>query len=249
MPIQTENLHFKIGSHSILKNINLNLVQQKMVCLLGPNGSGKSTLLRLVYKFLSPTAGQLWLKDQALANISNKQLSRTLAVVPQCLPQQTDFTVQQIVWLGRQPFKKPMANYNQQDSKIVQQALEHMGLTALQKRFYKELSVGEQQRTMIARALAQTPKVLVLDEPTQSLDIFHQLQLLTLLHSLPIGVVFALHDLNLASRYSDAVVLLKAGEVYAAGPPKTVLTKKNIQAVYKIKAELVYQQGWVRVVY
>ncbi|TFE43345.1 ABC transporter ATP-binding protein [Streptomyces sp. ICN441] len=232
--ITTTRLSWSVKGHRLLDDIEMAAGDGKVVGLLGPNGSGKSTLLRLLAGLRRPDTGTIRYDDTSLDDLGRRVRARRLAVVEQDVSAHNRVNVRQIVELGRTPFRGRFDALTQYDRRIVDAALERTDITDKQHRSWHTLSGGEKQRTQLARALAQEPREILLDEPTNHLDIRHQLELLDLLTSLDVTCVVALHDLNLAARYCDHVVVLDGGGVAAAGVPETVLTPDLIASVYGV---------------
>jgi iron complex transport system ATP-binding protein len=207
-----------------------------MVGLLGPNGSGKTTLLKLASGELKPSQGKILLDNVILSSLSKNQIARKVAMVPQYFYMPFSFTVGEVVLLGRTPFIKMLAGEKENDRKAVQHSIETAGISDFENRIFNELSGGERQRAILALAMAQEPKLLLLDEPTAHLDINHQIELLELVRKLNseqgVTIAAVMHDLNLASLYFDRLVILKDGAIYADGSPQEVLTADIIQHVY-----------------
>lgn len=243
MSIRVDGLHFQYGANHILNGINLEVQQGKLVGLIGPNGSGKSTCLKCLYRVLKPSHGAIFIEDQALTQMPIKASAQKMAVVSQHNQTQFDFSVEEMLLLGRSPYKRALERDNERDYALVDKALEAVSMTAFRTRSYSSLSGGEQQRIMLARALVQEPSYLVLDEPTNHMDVQHQLALLKLVKDTGITTIAALHDLNLAMQYCDWIVVLKNGEVYTSGQPQVVLTEALIQAVYGVKAKCIQVEG------
>lgn len=208
----------------------------EMVGLLGPNGSGKTTLIKLASGVLKPNQGEVKIDGCCLSKLSRRSIARSVAVVPQAFHIPFAFTAAEVVMLGRTPFLRALAEDSKQDREIVSHALELVGIAEFGTRLFGELSGGEQQKVILAMALAQQPKLLLLDEPTAHLDIAHQVEILELVRGLNIGqgltVVAAMHDLNLAALYFDRLILLKEGRVVADGTPAQVLTEAQIESVF-----------------
>lgn len=223
----------------ILTQFSLELRPGQFVGLIGPNGSGKSTLIRALSRALRPAAGVVLLDDQDLyANLSARVSARSIAVVPQDTGVSLDFTVREIARMGRSPHlpRRPFTGETAQDEQIVSEALVLVGVADLAERSITTLSGGERQRVLLARALAQQPDVLLLDEPTAHLDLRHQTETLTLARNLAHNggkaVLAALHDLNLAAAFCDQLALLHEGRIAALGTPAEVLTAENLRQVY-----------------
>ncbi|MFD3936003.1 ABC transporter ATP-binding protein [Streptomyces sp. NPDC058611] len=249
--ITTTQLSWSVKGHRLLDNIEMAAHDGKTVGLLGPNGSGKSTLLRLLAGLRRPDIGTIRYDDTALNDLSARVLARRLAVVEQDVSAHNHVNVRQVVELGRTPFRGRFDALTEHDRRIVDAALERTDITDKQHRTWHTLSGGERQRTQLARALAQEPREILLDEPTNHLDIRHQLELLDLLTSLDVTCVIALHDLNLAARYCDHIVVLDHGQVAAAGAPESVLTPDLIKSVYGVNVlvDREHTTGTLRITY
>jgi iron complex transport system ATP-binding protein len=220
----------------VLHNIDLSVKAGEMVGLLGPNGSGKTTLLKLASGILKPTQGEIKLDGSSLSQLSRKSIARNIAVVPQQFHIPFAFTASEVVMLGRTPFLRPLAEETEADRRLVNNALELVGIRELAQRRFDELSGGERQKVILAMALAQQPTLLLLDEPTVHLDITHQIETLELVKRLNVEegltIIGAMHDLNLAALYFDRLILLKEGRVWADGTPNQVLTETKISEVF-----------------
>nr|WP_042178507.1 ABC transporter ATP-binding protein [Kibdelosporangium sp. MJ126-NF4]CEL13226.1 ABC transporter (iron.B12.siderophore.hemin), ATP-binding component [Kibdelosporangium sp. MJ126-NF4]CTQ98917.1 ABC transporter (iron.B12.siderophore.hemin), ATP-binding component [Kibdelosporangium sp. MJ126-NF4] len=232
--ITATDLSWSVKGHRLLDSIDMAAQEGMTVGLLGPNGSGKSTLLRLLAGLRRPDTGTVRYDDTSLRDLSRRMLARRLAVVEQDVSAHSHVNVRQVVELGRTPFRGRFDGLTEHDRRVVDAALQRVDIADKQRQSWNTLSGGEKQRAQLARALAQEPREILLDEPTNHLDIRHQLELLDLLTSLDITCVIALHDLNLAVRYCDHVVILDHGMVVAAGSPETVLTPDLIKSVYGV---------------
>ncbi len=233
--ITATGLSWSVKSHLLLDNIDLEADDGKIVGLLGPNGSGKTTLLRLLAGLRRPDSGTVQYDHTSLRDIGRRTLARRLAVVEQDVSAHDNVSVRQVVELGRTPFRGRFDALTDDDQRIVEAALHRANIADKQHRDWHTLSGGEKQRTQLARALAQQPREILLDEPTNHLDIRHQLELLNLLRTLDVTCVIALHDLNLAARYCDHIVILHHGKVAAAGSPEAVLTADLIESIYGVE--------------
>ena len=238
MKLEGKNLEALLGGAQILKGVSLEAEGRELVGVIGPNGSGKSTLLKCLYRVLRPSSGAVWLDGRELENISRKQSARSMAVVAQHNDLSFEFTVQEMVLMGRSPHKRLLERDSGTDLAIAEKALAQVGLEHLAQRPFSSLSGGERQRVILARALAQQAPILILDEPNNHLDIKFQLQLMELLRSLPCTVVAALHDLNLAAMYCDRLYVMKDGQVAGQGKPEEVLTPQLIRQVYEVEARV-----------
>ena len=238
MKITTEQLQATLGGSHILKGVSIEVSDKDFVGIIGPNGSGKSTLLKSIYRVLTPQSGTVFLDGNALNSYKPKESARKMAVVAQHNYYNFEFSVQDVVLMGRAPHKKAMERDNADDYRIVREALEKVNMGGFAQRSFSTLSGGEQQRVILARALAQQTQCLILDEPTNHLDIKYQLQLMDIVRSLRLTVVAAIHDLNIAAMYCNKLFVLQNGRIIAFGPPKQVLTREFIPQVYEVDAKL-----------
>ena len=236
MQLDVTAVSLAIGAARIVADVTLHVPPGEIVGLIGPNGSGKTTLLRSVYRRLRPVAGYIRLNDADVWQMSARQSAQHTGVVVQENSAGFEFSVQEVVALGRTPHKTVFAPDNQHDAHIVAQALAQVQMAAFAERPFATLSGGEKQRVLVARALAQQPKLLVLDEPTNHLDIRYQLELLELVRSLGITTLVTLHDLNLAAAYCHRLYLLHEGSIVANGRVADVLTTENIARVFHVLA-------------
>ncbi|WP_030322872.1 ABC transporter ATP-binding protein [Streptomyces sp. NRRL B-3229] len=233
----------RLADTVVVDDVTLTLRPGETVGLLGPNGSGKSTLLKLLAGVLAPTTGVVTLDGRPLPEVGRRVTARRIATVEQHADTRTELTVQDVVALGRIPHRRAWTPPTAADAAAVTEALARTGLTDRADQSWHTLSGGERQRAQIARALAQQPRELLLDEPTNHLDIQHQLDLLTLVVSLPVTTVIALHDLNLAAMYCDRLLVLREGRAVAEGTPAEVLTPALIEQVYGVRAEVTHDPG------
>ena len=238
MKITTEQLQATLGGSHILKGVSIEVSDKDFVGIIGPNGSGKSTLLKSIYRVLTPQSGTVFLDGNALNSYKPKESARKMAVVAQHNYYNFEFSVQDVVLMGRAPHKKAMERDNADDYRIVREALEKVNMGGFAQRSFSTLSGGEQQRVILVRALAQQTQCLILDEPTNHLDIKYQLQLMDIVRSLRLTVVAAIHDLNIAAMYCNKLFVLQNGRIIAFGPPKQVLTREFIRQVYEVEAKL-----------
>ena len=236
MTLQAQDISWSAGGAIIVDRVSVEVPPGRTVGLLGPNGSGKSSLLQLLAGLRRPQAGVVLLEGTDLAAWGRRQVARRISVVEQQASTEVDLTVAEVVTLGRVPHRSGWGALRAEDATAVQTSLERTGLVDLAHRRWHSLSGGERQRTQIARALAQDPALLLLDEPTNHLDIAHQLALLTLVRQLPVASVVALHDLNLAAAFCDAVLVLSRGRVVATGTPADILTEALVRQVYGVRS-------------
>jgi iron complex transport system ATP-binding protein len=243
-PVLTiQSLDVSYGNRTVLHDIDLNLHQGEILALVGPNGAGKTTLIRAVSGLLPIDRGSVHLLKDNLASLNPTQRARYLAVVPQARNLPGAYTVQQTVAMGRTPYTGWMGRMHTKDRTLIDQVLTQTNTFSLSERPIGELSGGEQQRVLLARALAQDTPILLLDEPTAHLDLQHQSILLNLVASTArekgISVLLAAHDLNLVSIYADRVAILVEGRIRALGSPQQVLTEQNIQAAYNVPVRII----------
>jgi len=227
----------------VLRSVDLSARSGRLLCLLGPNGSGKTTALRCLLGQLTPDSGTIHLADRPLADYRAKELARMLAYVPQFPTSAFAFTARQLVLMGRLPHTGALGFTGKEDRKVAELAMEMTESLAFADRTLDELSGGEAQRVMIARALAQQPRVLLLDEPTSHLDIRHQIAIyrtmVRLAHDWGIAVVCVSHDVNLAGRFADELVLMRGGLVLAHGAPRDVIRADVLSRAYDVAVELI----------
>jgi iron complex transport system ATP-binding protein len=234
--IEVQDVVVKYDSRPVLDDVTISVGAGELVGLLGPNGSGKTTLLRTISRAVSPTKGTVLIGGEDARRLSPGHMARRLAVVPQTTQVGFDFTVEELVLMGRSPHQGRFSFESRHDREVAHQAMARTRVLHLADRPAAALSGGELQRAIIARALAQQPRVLLLDEPTTHLDMAFQIEVLELMRTLShedgLTVLAVLHDLNLASSYCDRLVLLSDGKVYAAGAPEDVLTPDNLAATF-----------------
>jgi iron complex transport system ATP-binding protein len=241
--LRIENLSVNYGKRRVLQHVALGVESGEVLALVGPNGAGKSTLIRAVSGVVPIESGDVHIDGRALSKLSTMERARYLAVVPQARSLPPAFTVYESVLLGRTPHLGWLGRTGPRDHERVQYALEHTQMLPLAERYVGELSGGEQQRVLLARALAQDTPVLLLDEPTTHLDLQHRESLIQLIRSLAVdkhlAVLMVLHDLNLAGLYADRVALLVEGQVQAVGTASEVLTEANLSRVYQIQVRVI----------
>ncbi|ELZ26681.1 cobalamin/Fe3+-siderophore ABC transporter ATPase [Halogeometricum pallidum JCM 14848] len=237
--IRATDLSVELGGNAILDGIDLAVDRGTFVGLIGPNGAGKTTLLKTVNGSLTPSRGRVEVDGENVHALSSKATSRLVATVPQNTSLTFDFDVRQTVRMGRTPHRSRLGGWRGGDESAVERALERTRTTEFADRTVSDLSGGERQRVLIARALAQETPLLLLDEPTASLDINHQVRTLELVREL-VGegktAVAAIHDLNLAAHYCDELLLLSGGRVVATGPPESVLTEAHLEDAFGANA-------------
>lgn len=238
--LKIDNIDFSYQSSKVLDGVTFEVKNGEFLGIMGPNGSGKTTLLRCISNVLSPQIGTVLIDGKSIQKLSRKEVARNIGVVPQTSTIDFTFTVSELVLMGRTPYTERFKSESTHDFKIAEDAMKLTNTLHLAERTFNELSGGEKQRVIIARALAQEPKILLLDEPTVHLDITSQFEILKLVKNLSkqkeIVVIAVFHDLNLAAQYSDRLILLDNGKIVSIGLPDKVLTPENIQKTYKIDA-------------
>ncbi|MFH8242565.1 ABC transporter ATP-binding protein [Streptomyces sp. NPDC018321] len=239
MRVDIDAVTVEIGGARLVEDVSLRAGDGQFVGLVGPNGSGKSTLLRCVYRALRPTAGAVRLGGDDLLTMNTRESARRLAALPQESAAEFDFTVAEVVAMGRLPHQGAVARETDEDRRACAAALAGVDAGHLAGRGFLTLSGGERQRVLIARALAQQPRVLVLDEPTNHLDIAQQLEVLSLVRAAGPTVLTALHDLNLAALHCDLIHVVDDGRIVASGAPHDVLTPALLADVFGVRAHRV----------
>lgn len=238
MSISAENVTWKVGKKIIVNDVSLRVNRGETVGLLGPNGSGKSSLLRLLAGLRRPHSGCVALDGKDISQTAKKQLARRIAFVEQHGMTEANMRVRDVVKLGRIPHHTPFSNWSAHDDETVNGALERVGMLENGDQGWQSLSGGERQRVHIARALAQSPTEILLDEPTNHLDIHHQIQLMKLISELPVTSLVAIHDLNHASMFCDALIVMQQGEIVARGTPDEILTESLLRDVFRVETRI-----------
>lgn len=250
MGVKVKNLCFSYGQREILKQLNVDIKKGKFTGILGPNGCGKSTFLKNILGYLTPTSGEVYFNENSTHILEKKEKAKIVSLVPQKSSLMTDMSVKDFVLMGRLPhLKSSWAGYTYEDKKKVDDNLEFLGLNRFSERVAVSLSGGEFQRVLLARALTQDPKILLLDEPTSALDLNHAVELLNKVRSLVIEKsltgVAVLHDLNLAAMFCDELIMMKDGKIKFQGTPGEVLTEENLKDIYNLKAKVIKDEKGV----
>ena len=250
MNIHAENVELSFGGTQILNQIGIDVRSREFVGVIGPNGSGKSTFLKCIYRVLKPDGGDILLDDAPISAFSVRETAKRLAVLSQHNYYNFEFTVRDIVLMGRSPHKRMMERDTKADFDIVEDSLRRVGMLGFIDRIFSTLSGSEQQRIILARALAQQTECLILDEPTNHLDIKYQLQILDVVKKLGVTVLAAFHDLNIAAMYCDRIFAVDGGRVVASGTPREVLTPALIRRLYEVDADVRSEpDGQINIVY
>lgn len=245
MRLKIKDVEFSYGSVPVLKDVCIELSESEMLGVVGPNGAGKSTLIRCIDRILKPQRGIILLDERDIKEMRLMELAKKMGYIPQSTSQIFPATVFDTVLMGRRPHLGWRSS--EKDTEKVLEMLQLLNIEEFAMRDINELSGGQQQKVFIARALTQEPDVLLLDEPTSNLDIRHQLEVMdivkTIVREKELSAIMAIHDLNLASRYADRIIMMNEGSIFAAGNPVSVLTPANIKHVYCVEAEVNNNNG------
>lgn len=239
MDLSMEGLSVDVAGTRLIDLLDLRVASGEVVGLLGPNGSGKSTALRCVYRALVPSGGVVKVGGEPVDRTSRRDSAQRVAALTQESGSELDFTVREVVALGRAPYRRANQPLDEREQRLCDRAMDQMDIAHLAHRGVMSLSGGERQRTLIARAIVQEPRVLVLDEPTNHLDARHQVSLLRSLRDISPTVLLVLHDLNLAASVCDRLALLEGGRLAAHGTPREVLTQETLRKVFDIETVVV----------
>lgn len=233
---KADGIYFKYSDQWVIEDVSFNICEGEFFGIIGPNGSGKSSLLKLISRIHAPHSGQIYLRETALTMFGRDELSKIVSYIPQESSFLFPYTVAETVSMGRYPHLKGKFFEDSYDKKVVSEAMSWVGIYSLRDRPITDISGGEKQRAIIARGLAQEPDILIMDEPTTSLDIGHQMEIFNLLSRLNVEkkmtIITSLHDLNLGSHYCDKIMLINRGKISAIGTPREVITEENIRNVY-----------------
>jgi len=242
--LKVNDLSFSYRERPVLQQIDLDIRKGERIGILGPNGCGKTTLLKLMNRNLHPDSGKVMMNDIDLEEVSKREIARHIAVVPQSNEIRFAFSVRDIVMMGRMPFMGQFQGESSEDARIVDEAMKKTSVTEFADRLINTMSGGERQRVIIARAIAQKPEIILLDEPNLHLDICYQFEVLDLVKKLSdeedLTVVIVSHDLPMVVKYCDRIVLIHDHKVFAIGTPEEVLTRENMRIVFNINAVLEY---------
>jgi iron complex transport system ATP-binding protein len=249
--MELENISFAYETSPVLQGLSLSIQEKDFIGLIGPNGSGKSTLLKIMGGILKSDSGSTQFEESPISRINKKLFAQSVSWIPQEHPMVFPFKVSEIVLMGRHPYLSPLSFESEEDFEISRRAMETTMTTPFADRYFNEISGGEKQRVMIASALAQNPRMMLLDEPTAALDLKYQVQILSILKNLNTAhnmtLIMAIHDLNLAARFCNRLILLNEGQIARDGTPEQVLKKDILEQVYDIEVELDDKDGNIRV--
>ena len=244
--IKIDKLLFRYGDDTdVLRDICLNISEAQLISIIGPNGVGKSTLIHCMNKILSPSEGTVFVDDKNIKDYSIKELAKKMGYVPHATGDSFPMTVMDTVLMGRHPHVgHKITNEDVDEAYNILKILE---IEHLAMRPFNELSAGQHQKVALARGIAQKPRILLLDEPTSNLDIKHQMDVARILKQMSVSermiVIMICHDLNIAAKYSDNVIMLHDGEIYATGAPDKVITEENLKEVYNVDSTIVLDEG------
>ena len=245
MIIDINGIEFGYSSESVLKNVTAKIEGPKFVSILGPNGVGKSTLIHCINKILSAREGTVMIDGKDVKEITIKEMSKIVGYVPYSSNDTFPLTVVDTVLMGRHPHSH--RGSLDEDLDIVYETLELLEIQDLAMRSFNELSAGQHQKVMLARGLAQQPQILLLDEPTSNLDVRHQIDVAKLLKDLSVQkqilVIMICHDINIAAKYSDEIILMHEGTIFDVGTPKEVITEENLRTVYNVTSNVIDDEG------
>jgi iron complex transport system ATP-binding protein len=250
--LDIENVHYSIGESKILDNVTIEFTKGRFYSIVGPNGSGKTTLLKNIIKSINPTKGLVVLDGQDMKSMKAKEVASKIGYVPQNTSMELDFTCYDVVMMGRSHKLKGFQNESKSDVDSVINAMKVMDTLHLKDKFITEISGGERQRVILARAIAQDGECIILDEPISHLDIKHQISVLEQLQKLKKSgktIITVLHDLNFALNYSEEVILMKEGGVYSKGEVDKVLTSEHIKNVYGVNSEIITLKGKKQIIF
>ncbi len=243
--VEVENLTYRVENITICKEMTMHFPKHAFTGIIGANGSGKSTLLKQIYRMLKPSTGCVYLNGKDIKLFSSKHIARQMAVLPQENQSDFDYTVGDVVLMGRYPYHGFFDAHrsDREDRNIMKKYLRLLGLDGQEERYFKTLSGGEKQRVLLARALSQETELIVLDEVTNHLDIGYQYKILQILRDLNLTIISAIHDLNLAMKFCDYVVLIDQGSVLSSGAPREVITEEVLKRVFHMDAKIIEREN------
>ncbi|HIP24883.1 MAG TPA: ABC transporter ATP-binding protein [Archaeoglobus profundus] len=248
--VRVENVSFSYDSRLILKDVSFSAYPGEITAIIGPNGAGKSTLLKLLANILVPKSGKILFDERDIKEMDKEEIIKMISYCPQENVIPGILTVYETVLMGRIPYLS--LRVSKENLEMTENIIRKLGLEKYSKKYTNQLSGGERQIVLIAQALVREPKVLLLDEPVSNLDIRNQLEILELIKNITqhenITTILVLHDLNLAARFADKIVILNNGKVYSYGEPENILTPDTIREVYKVRAIVTKNEGFINII-
>ncbi len=245
MELNIDGVGFSYPSKKVLNDVSANFEGPQLVAILGPNGVGKSTLIHCIYRILKPSEGHVMLDGKDTYEYHMKEMAKKVGYVPYASSDMFPMSVVDAVLLGRHPHSNWKSTKD--DVRLVFSVLKRLGIDDLAKSQFNELSAGQHQKVMLARGLVQEPEIMLLDEPTANLDVKHQLGVTRILrdiaHEDGVLIIMICHDLNIAAKYADSIIMMKDGTIFATGTPDEVLIEENIRAVYDVECRIIEDQG------
>lgn len=245
--IEIKNLYYKLDKKQILKDINLTFEEGKVYGIIGPNGAGKSTILKHIMRIIEPKKDTIFINNQDIIKAKTKEYSKKVSFVFQENVRDVEFTVEEVIMMGRYCYMEWLGNITDDDKKIVNEIIEELNLQEFKDRYISTLSGGEAQKVFIGRALAQNTPIILLDEPTSMLDIHNSIEIMNLIMGIKekynLTVIMVLHDLNVAFSYCDHITLLKNGEVVLQGENQQVIENDVLKEVYNNKIMVIEENN------
>ena len=241
--IAINGLNYEATGNHICKDMDLEIEKGLFYGIIGPNGSGKTTLMKQICRVLIPSSGTIYLNGRELGSIPYRESAQALGVLMQENELSFDFTVEEMVMMGRSPYHDLLQKETDEDRRIVRECIDKVNMTDFVDRSFVTLSGGEKQRVLLARALAQNTDTLLLDEPTNNLDIGHQYKMFELLKSLPLTIFMIVHDMNLAAHFCDRIVIIEDGRITTVGTPEQVLTSEMLYRAFNVNAEVTIEEN------
>lgn len=237
--LKTKDLRFSINHQELIHDISLEIPEGSFVGLIGPNGCGKSTLLKTIYRVNKASGGAVYISGQDTEHMSNREVAKQMAVVTQESDISFDFTVMEMMLIGRYAHRSILADRERDDEEICRKALAYVGMQKFEKRSFLTLSGGEKQRVLIASALSRNTRLIVLDEPTNHLDVGYQFQIMDLMkQQRDITVFSSIHDMNIAMQYCDYIIAMKQGRIVSVGKPQEVLTSELLCDLFRVRTKI-----------
>lgn len=244
--LSVKDVRYEIDHRELLKGVSLDIPRGSFVGIIGPNGSGKSTLLKTIYRANKASSGCVYLNGKEMSHMTNRDIARRMAVVPQENAVSFDFSVMEIMMIGLYSKRSVLDQNTAGDTKLCEEALAAVGMLEFKNRSFLTLSGGEKQKVLIASAFSRQPELIILDEPTNHLDVGYQFLILDLMKSRRDVTVFTtLHDMNMAMQYCDRIIAILDGSIYCTGTPRQVLTPENLKALFRVRAEILEEPGRV----